>query len=127
MNQTTTEKTIPLISFADGWWVENKIIHDLLIVKATDRNKDRDNDDDDGNNKDGYRYKKEKTIQSDSTEIRLKKKDTVINIKLDARNDNNDGPKESESEFSTTQVKVGSRMKTYDNLISVFNLMKIVK
>ena len=49
MNQATTEKTIPLISLADGWRIENKILHDLLIVKGADRNKDRDNDDDDGN------------------------------------------------------------------------------
>ena len=49
MYQATTKKTIPLISLADGRRIENKILHDLLIVKSADRNKDSDNDNDDGN------------------------------------------------------------------------------
>jgi len=36
MNQTTTEKTPPLVSLADSRRVKNKIFHDLLVIERAD-------------------------------------------------------------------------------------------
>lgn len=78
-------------------------------------------------NNGGYRYKGGKTIDIDSAEIRLKGKDTTINIKLNA------SAQEAVEEVAAgdteemTIAKSGSRVRPYDHLISVFNLLKIVK
>ena len=95
-----------------------------------DDNRDRNNDNEGNNNtndNEGYRYKKDRKINIDSVYIQLKGKDTTINIKLNTKNENHNGPKESDGELASSGTKAGQRLKNYDHLISVFNLMKIVR
>jgi hypothetical protein len=86
-----------------------------------DENKD-DNTDENNGNKDGYRYKKDKEIKIDTVDIKLKSKDTTVNIKLNTRLDSK-VKKESDEEESPVRKK-GAYVY---HMISIFDLMRIGK
>jgi hypothetical protein len=86
-----------------------------------DENKDGENSDNNGN--DGYRYKKDREIKIDTVDIKLKGKDTTINIKVNAL-ETSSPRKESEDEPVLTSRKKGAYVY---HMISIFDLMRIGK
>ena len=90
-----------------------------------DQNNDSNNDNDNNDGGD-YRYKKDdKTIKFDSAEIKLKLKDTTINIKLNTRVDTEEVPeKESGNEHASNEQP--NKVSSYtDHMISVFNFIAV--
>ncbi len=95
---------------------------------GTEWNSDDNNDDQPAspNDKDGYRYKGgDRTINIDSAEIRLKAKDTTINIKLNTSVSNPADEEVSDEAEDAGIVKASAKLRPYDRLISVFNLIKM--
>jgi phage shock protein PspC (stress-responsive transcriptional regulator) len=86
-----------------------------------DENKDGNNGDNNGN--EGYRYKKDRDIKIDTLDIKLKGKDTTINIKVNAL-ESRSIRKESEDEPVLTNGKKGAYVY---HMISIFDLMRIGK
>ena len=85
----------------------------------------QDNQDNNDNNKGEYRYKKgDKDIKIDSIDIKLKSKDTTINIKLNTMLNIEDTEKESGEE--TVANEKPTRVSSYTgHMISVFNMLGI--
>jgi len=90
--------------------------------KKSDDEDNRPADVDDNNNDGGeYRYKRDQKI--DSVDIRLKSKDTTVNIKLNTKIEANENEKESGEETASVEK---SKVSSYTgHMISVFNLLGI--
>lgn len=102
-------------------------------LERTDRKSDDEDNTDDWNseqnksdkNNDGYRYRKgEKNYKIDSIDIKMKGKDTSINIKLNTLNGNS-GPKEGEETSGSGKTPSGKYAKFSSHMISVTDLMRI--
>jgi phage shock protein PspC (stress-responsive transcriptional regulator) len=91
--------------------------------KGPDWNSDENKTDE--NNGGEYRYKKgEKRIKIDSIDIKLKSKDTTVNIKLNTKSDGEGTEKESSDE--STATKKDTKISSYaEHMISVFDLIKV--
>jgi phage shock protein PspC (stress-responsive transcriptional regulator) len=101
-------------------------------LERTDKKSDQDVKDDwnsddkkNDNNNGEYRYKKgDQDIKIDSIDIKLKSKDTTINIKLNTMLNNEDTEKESGEE--TVANEKPTRVSSYTgHMISVFNMLGI--
>lgn len=93
---------------------------------SDDNRKDEETPSTEGDNNGGYRYRGDRNIKIDSAEIKLKGEDTTINIKLNTSvlPSSPDDEDLSEAEAGTV-AKASTKLKAYDRLISVFNLMKL--
>jgi hypothetical protein len=93
---------------------------------SDDNRKDEETPSTEGDNNGGYRYRGDRNIKIDSAEIKLKGEDTTINIKLNTSvlPSSPDDEALSEAEAGTV-AKASTKLKAYDRLISVFNLMKL--
>ena len=93
---------------------------------SDDNRKDEETPRTEEDNNGGYRYRGDRNIKIDSAEIKLKGKDTTINIKLNTSVLPSSPNDEELSEVeSGTVAKASTKLKAYDRLISVFNLMKL--
>jgi hypothetical protein len=96
-------------------------------LQRADGKSDWNSDEEDGDrkgDKDGYRYKRDRNINIDSIDIDLKGRDTTINIKLNAESIKPDEPADAEG---TVTANNRQRIRNHTPLISVFNLMKLVR
>ena len=95
-------------------------------LQRTDGKSDWRSDDEKGDaegDKDGYRYRRGKDIRIDSVEIDLKD-DTTVNIKL---NTERMAPEGARKENETLAADSRKHVRNYAPLISIFNLMKLVR
>ena len=86
--------------------------------------KSDDGEDEWKGDKDGYRYRRDRNINIDSIDIDLKGKDTTINIKLNTENLKPELPVHAGEPVAANSRQ---RIRNYAPLISVFNLMKLVR
>jgi phage shock protein PspC (stress-responsive transcriptional regulator) len=106
----------------DVWYTMTTSGLERTDKKSDDWNADQDNEEEKKNN-DGYRYKKDKEIKIDTVDIKLKGKDTSINIKLNTL-ENKGIKKESED---VTEVGTRKKGAYVSHMISIFDLMRIGK
>jgi phage shock protein PspC (stress-responsive transcriptional regulator) len=124
-----------VIEWDEDWDRDNNYKTDVWYtmtatgLERADGKSDWNSDEEEGDRKgdnDGYRYRRGKNINIDSInrEIELKSRDTTINIKLNAESIKPEEPADAEG---TVTANNRQRIRNYTPLISVFNLMKLVR